>query len=183
MSATHHSKTVHSYSHSLMRHSHSNEAPILSEVWGRGIRPLSYTQSDSPCTLWLNMAERWLRRLDLLDNVARNNRDRRRPYIFYYGKYDEEQFRCRYRVTKDGFWELLDIIRPEISAHNDRGKPMHTDRYTTFVDVKVLRYTGYISASMLRFAWNFAAISKWNYKASIRGNRTLKAKLHNVSWR
>jgi hypothetical protein len=44
------------------------------------------------------MADRWLRRLELLDSVARNNRDRRIPYIFDYGKYDEGQFRCRYRA-------------------------------------------------------------------------------------
>ena len=73
------------------------------------------------------MAERWLRRLELLDNVARNNRDRRRLYIFDFGKYDEEQFRCRYRLTKAGFRESQDIIRPEISAHNDRGKPIPAD--------------------------------------------------------
>jgi hypothetical protein len=59
--------------------------------------------------------------------AQRNNRDRRRPYIFYYGKYDEEQFQCRYRVTKAGFRELLYIIRPEISAHNERGKPIPAD--------------------------------------------------------
>ena len=58
----------------------------------------------------------------LWHNVTRNNRDRRRPYIFDYAEYDEEQFRSRYRVTKAGFRELLDIVRPEISAHNDRGK-------------------------------------------------------------
>jgi hypothetical protein len=73
------------------------------------------------------MAERWLRRLELLDNVARDNRYRRRPYIFDYGKYNEERFRCRYGVTKAGFRELLDIIRPEISAHNERGKPIPAD--------------------------------------------------------
>ena len=73
------------------------------------------------------MAERWLRRLELLDNVAKDNRDRRRPYIFDYGKYDEERFRCRYGVTKAGCRELLDIIRPEISAHNERRKPIPAD--------------------------------------------------------
>jgi hypothetical protein len=73
------------------------------------------------------MAERWLRRLELLDNVAKDNRDRRRPYIFDYGKYDKERFRCRYGVTKAGFRELLDIIRPEIFAHNERGKSIPAD--------------------------------------------------------
>ena len=47
--------------------------------------------------------------------------------MFDYGKYDDEQFRCRYRLTKAGFRDLLDIIRPEISAHNDRGKPIPAD--------------------------------------------------------
>ncbi|CAB4033400.1 Hypothetical predicted protein, partial [Paramuricea clavata] len=73
------------------------------------------------------MAERWLRRLELLDNVARDNRGRRRPYIFDYGKYDEERFRCRYRVTTARLRELLDIIRPERSAHNERGNPIPAD--------------------------------------------------------
>ena len=73
------------------------------------------------------MAERWLKRLELVDNVARNNTDRRRPYVFDHGKYDEEQFRSRYRVTKAAFRELLDIISPDISADNDRGKPIPAD--------------------------------------------------------
>ena len=73
------------------------------------------------------MAERWLKRLELVDNVPRSNRDRRRPYIFDYGKYDEEQFRSRYRIPKAAFRELLDIISPDISAHNDREKPIPAD--------------------------------------------------------
>ena len=62
-----------------------------------------------------------------MDNVARNNTDRGRPYIFYYGKFDQEQFRSRYRVTTAAFRELLDIISPDISADNDRGKPISAD--------------------------------------------------------
>ena len=73
------------------------------------------------------MAERWLKRLELVDNVARSNRDRRRPCIFDYGKHNEEQFRSRYQVPKDAFRELLDIISPDISAHNDRGKTFPAD--------------------------------------------------------
>ena len=62
-----------------------------------------------------------------MDNLARNNTDRRRPCIFYYGKFDEEQFRFRYRVTTAAFRELLDIISPDISADNDREKPIPAD--------------------------------------------------------
>ena len=87
-----------------------------------GIPPLSRTQTH----LYSNMAERWLKRLELLDNVARNNTGRR-PYIFDYGKYDEEKFRSRYRVTKAAFRELLDIVSPDISAHKDQGKPIPAD--------------------------------------------------------
>ena len=32
-----------------------------------------------------------VKRLELLDNITKNNKDRRRPYSFYYGKFDEEQ--------------------------------------------------------------------------------------------
>jgi hypothetical protein len=42
----------------------------------------------------------WLRRLELLYNIARNNIDRRRPYNFDFGKYDEEQLRGGYWITK-----------------------------------------------------------------------------------
>ena len=73
------------------------------------------------------MAERWLKRLELLDNVARNNTGTRRLYIFDYGKYNEEQFRSRYRVTKAAFRELLDIISPDISVQKDQGKPIPAD--------------------------------------------------------
>ena len=73
------------------------------------------------------MADRWLNRLACLNNIVPNNRNRRKPYLFDYGKYDEEQFRNRYRLTKAAFHELLEIIRPDISAHNDRGKPTATD--------------------------------------------------------
>ena len=74
-----------------------------------------------------DMADRWLNRLECVDNIAQNNRNKRKPYIFYYGKYEEEQFRSRYRLTKAGFRELLEIIKPDISAHNDRGKPIPAD--------------------------------------------------------
>ena len=48
-------------------------------------------------------------------------------FLIMHGKYDEEQFRSRYRVTKAAFQELLDIISPNISAHNVRGKPILAD--------------------------------------------------------
>ena len=38
--------------------------------------------------------------------------------------YDEEQFRSRFRLNKDGFGEILNIIEADISAHNDRGNPI-----------------------------------------------------------
>ena len=38
--------------------------------------------------------------------------------------YDEEQFRSRFRLTKDGFREMLNIIEADISAHNERGNPI-----------------------------------------------------------
>ena len=31
--------------------------------------------------------------------------------------YDEEQFRSRFRLTKNGLGEMLDIIEADISAH------------------------------------------------------------------
>ena len=46
------------------------------------------------------MAESWLKRLELLD-VTKNNKDRRRPYSFDYGKYDEEQSYGSYFVRPD----------------------------------------------------------------------------------
>ena len=64
---------------------------------------------------------------ELLDNVVKKNKDRRRPYSFDYGKYDEEQFHGRLRVTKAGFRELLEIIKPGLTAHNDRQKPILID--------------------------------------------------------
>ena len=73
------------------------------------------------------MADRWLNRLACLNNIVPNNRNRRKPYLFDYGKYDEEQFRNRYRLTNAAFCELLEIIRPDISAHNGRGKPIPAD--------------------------------------------------------
>ena len=73
------------------------------------------------------MADRWLNRLACLNNIVPNNRNRRKPYLIEYGKYDEEQFRNRYRLTRAAFCELLEIIRPDISAHNEIGKPIPAD--------------------------------------------------------
>ena len=73
------------------------------------------------------MADRWLNRLACLNNIIPNNRNRRKPYLFDYGKYDEDQFRNSYRLTKAAIRELLEIIRPDISTHNERGKPIPAD--------------------------------------------------------
>jgi hypothetical protein len=70
------------------------------------------------------MANVWLERLEHLDNLPRNNRNENRNYNFNYEMYDEEQFRSRFRLTKDGFWEILNIIEADISAHNERGNPI-----------------------------------------------------------
>ena len=74
-----------------------------------------------------NMADRWLNRLACLNNIVLNNRNRRKPYHFDYGKYDEEQFRNGLRLTKAAIRELLQIIRPDISAQNDRRKSIASD--------------------------------------------------------
>ncbi len=65
------------------------------------------------------MVIRWLNRLDIVDNITVNNRNKRRAYNFDYQKYDEEQFRSRYRLTKVAFYD----IRPL----NDRGRPIPAD--------------------------------------------------------
>ncbi len=70
------------------------------------------------------MANVWLERLEQLDNLPRNNRNENRNYNFNYEMYDEEQFRSRFRLTKDGFREMLNIIEADISAHNERGNPI-----------------------------------------------------------
>lgn len=73
------------------------------------------------------MAERWLNRLNAVDNMIFNNRNRRREYNFNIEQYDDEQFRSRYRLTKDAFQEFLAMIRADIQAHNDRGRPIPAD--------------------------------------------------------
>ena len=59
-----------------------------------------------------------------MDNIPRNNRNRRRKYRFDYENYDEEQFRSRFRLMKDGCRTLLDMLRHNLSAHNERGRPI-----------------------------------------------------------
>ncbi len=71
-----------------------------------------------------NMTNVWLERLEQLDNLPRDNRNENRNYNFNYEMYDEEQFRSRFRLTKDGFREMLNIIEADISAHNERGNPI-----------------------------------------------------------
>ena len=65
------------------------------------------------------MVDRWLNRLDIVDNIIVNNRNKRRVYNFDYQKYDEEQFWSRYRLTKVEFQDM----RP----HNDRRRPILAD--------------------------------------------------------
>ena len=74
-----------------------------------------------------NMANVWLNRLQHLDNIPPNNTNRNRMYNFNYEMFDEEQFQIRYRLTKDGFREILNIIAPAISGHNERGNPIPAD--------------------------------------------------------
>ena len=62
-----------------------------------------------------------------MDNIPRNNRNRRRKYRFDYENYDEEQFRSRFRLMKDGCRTLLDMLRHNLSAHNERGRPIPAD--------------------------------------------------------
>ena len=133
VSVTHHSMSPHSHSHSIMWHSHSNYSKTpLTLKWSSDFEwsmSEKYTSLELHSTLLnhTNMADRWLNRLACLNNIVPNNRNRRKPYLFDYGKYDEEQFWNRYRLTKAAFRELLEIIRPDISAHNDRGKPIPAD--------------------------------------------------------
>ena len=95
------------------------------------------------------MADQWLRRLELVNNIPRNNLNRRRIYQFDYDNYDEEQFLSRFRLTKDGFRTLLAILRHELSGANERGRPIPADMqllltlrfYATFLR-QVRRVTG-----------------------------------------
>ena len=73
------------------------------------------------------MANVWLERLEHMDNVPRNNINENRNYNFNYEMYDEDQFRGRFRLTKDGFREMLIIIEVDISAHNEQGNPIPAD--------------------------------------------------------
>ena len=90
-----------------------------------------------------NMTNVWLNRLQYLDNTPPNNTNRNRMYNFNYGMYDEEQFRIRYRLAKDGFREILNIIAPAISGHNERGNPIP---HTAFVDIN------YVIMHLVRFS-------------------------------
>ena len=68
------------------------------------------------------MANVWLGRLQQLDDLPGCNRnENRNQYNVNDKMYDEEQFRSRFRLTKDGFREILNIIEEDISAHNERG--------------------------------------------------------------
>ena len=61
------------------------------------------------------MANVWLERLLHLDDLSGYNREENRNlYNFNYEMYDEEQFRGRFRLTKDSFREILHIIPADI---------------------------------------------------------------------
>ena len=71
-----------------------------------------------------NMANLWLESLQQLDDLQRNNRKENRNYSLNYEIYDEKQYRSRFRLTKNGFREMFDIIEAHISAHNKRSYPI-----------------------------------------------------------
>ena len=56
-------------------------------------------------------------------NLPRNNRNENRNYNFNYEMYDEEQIRSRFRLTKDGFPEMLDIKETNALMHFIQYKP------------------------------------------------------------
>jgi hypothetical protein len=48
------------------------------------------------------MADRWLNGLNAMENnIIFNNRNRRKAYNFDIEKYDDQQFRSRYRLAKE----------------------------------------------------------------------------------
>ena len=125
--------SVNSYSHSIKLHSPStySKTPLTLKgsihfKWYVSERYTSLETHSSELRN-INMADRWLRRLELVDNIPRNIRNGRRRYHFDYENYDEEQFRSRFRLTKDGFRTLLDMLRHNLSGHNERGRPTSVD--------------------------------------------------------
>ena len=71
------------------------------------------------------MANVWLGRLQQLDDLPGCNRNgNRNQYNVNYEMYDEERSRRRFRLTKDGFREVLNIIEEDISVHNERRNPI-----------------------------------------------------------
>lgn len=84
-------------------------------------------QTHSSEQTYNNMTDRWLRRLELVNNIPRNDLNRSKLYHFEYDNYDNDQFRSRFRLTKDGFRALLDLIRDKLSAPNERGRPIPAD--------------------------------------------------------
>lgn len=52
-------------------------------------------------------------------NLQRNNRKENWNYNFNCEMYDKEKFRSRFRLTKDVFREMFDIIQADISAYNE----------------------------------------------------------------
>ena len=65
------------------------------------------------------MANVWLERLQHVDDLPGYNRnENRKQYNYNYEMYNEEQFRRKFRSTKD-FREILNIIEEDILAQNE----------------------------------------------------------------
>ncbi|XP_023931601.1 putative nuclease HARBI1 [Lingula anatina] len=73
------------------------------------------------------MAVVWLNRIENNNRLQHVGGQVRREYNFDYEKYTDEEFRRRYRLTKDAFQELLRLVTPMIAPHNERGNPIPAD--------------------------------------------------------
>ena len=130
ISATYHSMSVNSYSHSIKLHSPStySKTPLTLKgsihfKWYVSERYTSLETHSSELRN-INMADRWLRRLELVDNIPRNIRNGRRRYHFDYENYDEEQFRSRFRMGFVDSWRCSDTIYLHIMSEEDLLQPI-----------------------------------------------------------
>ena len=73
------------------------------------------------------MANLWLERLQQLDELQRNKRKENRNYSLSYEMYDEEQSISRFKLTKNGFREMCDIIEADIFAQNEPENPISAE--------------------------------------------------------
>ncbi len=67
------------------------------------------------------MALRWLNRQQNVANLERYRYHNVRLNHFDYNQYDDEEFRQRYKLTKEAFQEILELLLPDLEPHNDRG--------------------------------------------------------------